>query len=135
MEKPVVATEAGGVPEIVKQGETGWLVEPGQPDRLAEAVGSLLADRAQAIQFGESGRRVAEDRFSLHRHAQRVQSLYHELMGVCCGVVAISVAGHNFPWLRITASRTSCAMYLPACFRDTGSIKGCDRRDLPGRLL
>jgi glycosyltransferase involved in cell wall biosynthesis len=85
MEKPVVATEAGGVPEIVKQGETGWLVEPGQPDRLAEAIGSLLADRAQAIQFGESGRRVAEDRFSLHRHAQQVQSLYHELMGVCCG--------------------------------------------------
>jgi len=84
MKKPVVATDAGGVPEIVRHGETGWLVEPGQPDRLAEAIGSLLADRAQAIQFGESGRRVAEDRFSLESHVHQVQSLYQELMGVCC---------------------------------------------------
>ena len=80
----MVATNAGGVPEIVSHGETGWLVEPGQPARLVEAVGRLLADGAQAVQFGESGRRVVEDRFSLHNHVHQVQSLYQELMGVCC---------------------------------------------------
>lgn len=84
MGKAVVATDAGGVPEIVSHGETGWLVEPGQPARLVEAVGRLLADGAQAVQFGESGRRVVEDRFSLHSHVHQVQSLYQELMGVCC---------------------------------------------------
>jgi glycosyltransferase involved in cell wall biosynthesis len=84
MEKAVVATDSGGVPEIVSHGETGWLVEAGHPDRLAQAVGRLLCDGTEARQFGESGRRVVENRFSLQGHVHHVQSLYQELMGVCC---------------------------------------------------
>ena len=85
MGKAVVATDAGGVPEIVTHGETGWLVPPRQPDRLAEAVHEILVHGEQAGQFGLAGRRVVEDRFSLDRHVSQVQSLYHHLTGVCCG--------------------------------------------------
>ena len=42
---PVVASRVGGVPELVVDGETGLLVEPGDPDELAAALGRLLADR------------------------------------------------------------------------------------------
>jgi len=87
MGKAVVATDAGGVPEIVRHGETGWLVAPGQPDRLAEAVRQLLADGEQSGRFGLAGRRVVEDGFSLERHASQIQSLYHHVTGVCCGQV------------------------------------------------
>ncbi|NWF72436.1 MAG: glycosyltransferase family 4 protein [Nitrospirae bacterium] len=85
MGKAVVATDAGGVPEIVKHGETGWLVAPGQPDGLAEAVRQLLANGEQCGRFGLVGRRIVEDCFSLDRHASQIQSLYHHLTGVCCG--------------------------------------------------
>lgn len=87
MGKAVVATDAGGVPEIVRHGETGWLVKPGQPERLAEAVGELLDNGERIVQFGAAGRRVVESRFSLQRHVQHVESLYRNLTGVCCGSV------------------------------------------------
>ena len=85
MGKAVVATDAGGVPEIVRHGETGWLVTPGQPDHLAEAVQQLLANGEQSRRFGLAGRRVVEDSFSLQGHANQIQSLYLHLTGVCCG--------------------------------------------------
>jgi glycosyltransferase involved in cell wall biosynthesis len=85
MGRAVVATDAGGVPEIVKDGVTGCLVEPGQPDRLAESVQQILAHSERSRQFGLAGRRVVEDRFSLQGHADQIQSLYHHLTGVCCG--------------------------------------------------
>jgi glycosyltransferase involved in cell wall biosynthesis len=85
MGRAVVATDAGGVPEIVRHGETGCLVPPGQPGRLAEAVQQLLANNELCRRFGLAGRRVVEDRFSLQGHADQIQSLYHHLMGVCCG--------------------------------------------------
>jgi starch synthase (maltosyl-transferring) len=85
MGRAVVATDAGGVPEIVKHGETGWLVKPGQPDRLAEAALQLLGNCEQSERFGLAGRRVVEDSFSVERHVGQIQSLYHHLTGVCCG--------------------------------------------------
>ena len=85
MGRVVVATAAGGVPEIVRHGVTGCLVAPGQPDRLAESVQETLAHSDRSSQFGLAGRRVVEERFSLQGHADQVQSLYLHLTGVCCG--------------------------------------------------
>jgi L-malate glycosyltransferase len=85
MGRAVVATDAGGVPEIVRHGVTGCLVAPGRPDRLAESVQEILAHSDRSRQFGLAGRRVVEDRFSLQGHADQIQSLYHHLTGVCCG--------------------------------------------------
>jgi len=81
MGKAVVATDAGGVPEIVIHGETGLLVPPAQPKALAEAVLTLLEDPAQAALLGAAGRQRAEDAFSLSRHVSAVQTLYGELTG------------------------------------------------------
>jgi len=81
MARPIVATGAGGVPEIVTHGETGLLVPPAQPEALAEAVLTLLEDPAQAARLGRAGRRRVETEFSLSRHVESVEALYREILG------------------------------------------------------
>lgn len=81
MARPVVATAAGGVPEIVTHGETGLLVPPADPKAIAEAVLALLEDPGRSARLGQAGRRRAEREFSLRRHAEAVERLYEELLG------------------------------------------------------
>src|SRR2546428_927909 len=61
---PVVASAVGGILEVVQDGVTGFLVAPGRPDQLAEKIGPVLADPAQARSMGQGGRRPVEERFS-----------------------------------------------------------------------
>lgn len=56
---PVVATRVGGVPEVVEEGKSGLLVPPENPAALAEAIGTVLSDRALGVRFGVEGRRRA----------------------------------------------------------------------------
>ncbi len=83
MGKPLVATDAGGTPEIVLHGETGLLVPPGRPEPLAGAVLALLNDSARAERLGTAGCRRARAAFSLARHAASVEALYEELLSEC----------------------------------------------------
>ena len=55
---PVVATSVGGVPEVVRDGVTGILAEPGRPDGLARGLAELLGDEARAVELGEPGGNV-----------------------------------------------------------------------------
>jgi glycosyltransferase involved in cell wall biosynthesis len=71
---PVVATAAGGIPEVVRHGETGILVAPAQSDALADAVIRLLSDPALARRFGESGRRRVLTDFALEAQAARIEA-------------------------------------------------------------
>jgi glycosyltransferase involved in cell wall biosynthesis len=80
MAKAVVATDAGGVPEIVVHGETGLLVPPADPHALATAVRELLADRGRAARLGAAGRRRAETTFGLAGHATAVERVYREVI-------------------------------------------------------
>jgi L-malate glycosyltransferase len=80
MGKAVVATDAGGIPEIVRSGETGLLVPPGDATALARAVSALLADPARCARLGAAGRRRVEAEFSLGRHVEAVEALYAELL-------------------------------------------------------
>lgn len=63
--RPVIATRAGGVEEIIEDGVTGVLVTPGCPDELASAVDGLLSDAARADRIALAGRRHAETYFSV----------------------------------------------------------------------
>ncbi|HET7424036.1 MAG TPA: glycosyltransferase family 4 protein [Gemmatimonadales bacterium] len=65
MERPVIATDAGGAREIVQDGVTGLLIPPGRPDHLAEALGRLLEDSAMRGEMGRRGRERAERHFTL----------------------------------------------------------------------
>ena len=60
---PVAAFAAGGIPDWLEDGVTGFLAKPGDPRSLAEAIGKILADLAAAAILGESGRKKAENEF------------------------------------------------------------------------
>ena len=62
---PVVATDVGGLSEVVKHGETGSLVAPKDVAALANAISHLLADDTLRAAFGQAGRRRVERRFSV----------------------------------------------------------------------
>jgi glycosyltransferase involved in cell wall biosynthesis len=77
---PIVATRVSAVPEVVVDGETGLLVDPGDHTRLAEALGALLADDVRATGLGEAGRRRALDEFSVGRMAERTLAVYDDAL-------------------------------------------------------
>ena len=78
--RPVVATRVGGVPEVVVDGETGLLVEPGDVDALAAAIRRLLADPALAQRMGAAGRERVRALFSAERMAEQTAAVYEELI-------------------------------------------------------
>ena len=78
---PVVATAVGGIPELVIDRETGLLVPPRDPERLARALQELLDSPDLRKRMGESGRRRVEDYFTLEKKIRNFERLYLELLG------------------------------------------------------
>ncbi|MDQ6782815.1 MAG: glycosyltransferase family 4 protein [Actinomycetota bacterium] len=76
---PVVASDVGGVSDLVDDGRTGVLVAPGDPTALAGAVAYLLGNPAQASAFGAAGARRVREHFSLDVMVDRWVSLYESL--------------------------------------------------------
>jgi glycosyltransferase involved in cell wall biosynthesis len=78
--RPVVATRVGGVPDVVRDGEDGFLVETGAVDAIAEALGRLAADPSLRQRLGESGRARVLPRYSVERLIDDVDRLYRSLL-------------------------------------------------------
>jgi glycosyltransferase involved in cell wall biosynthesis len=79
--KPLVATVGGGVPEIVIDGETGFLVPPGDDAAMARALGTLLRSAELRATMGERGRRRVHGHFSVERFAREIEAVYAEVLG------------------------------------------------------
>ncbi len=77
--KPVVATRAGGTPEVVVDGETGLLVTPGDVAGLGEALGRLAADPALRRRMGAAGRARAAERYAVDGMVKAYEALYYKL--------------------------------------------------------
>ncbi len=73
---PVISTRVGGTVDIVREGQNGFLVEPGDEGALAAHVLKLVGDRALARTLGDSGRRLVEERFSLARVLDQYAEVY-----------------------------------------------------------
>jgi glycosyltransferase involved in cell wall biosynthesis len=76
--KPIIATDGGGVPEIVEDGKTGILVPMGDVQAMADAISRMLADPALAAEMGARGRERVRDHFTIERKARKVEALYQE---------------------------------------------------------
>ncbi|WP_111801054.1 MULTISPECIES: glycosyltransferase family 4 protein [unclassified Rhizobium] len=76
--RPVVATRGGGVTEIIRDGETGLLVPPGDASALAAALGCILSQPALAERLAQQGREDVSRRFSLEETCRSVSALLSE---------------------------------------------------------
>lgn len=77
---PAVATDVGGVRSVVKDGVSGLLVPPRDPEALAGAVESVLADAEGARRMGTKGRSFVRERFSSERLVSDIRSVYDDVL-------------------------------------------------------
>lgn len=77
---PVVATDVGGIREIIEDGETGTVVPPGRPAELAEALAAALADREKARAAAARGREEVRERFSEPAFIDGHLGIYREVL-------------------------------------------------------
>jgi glycosyltransferase involved in cell wall biosynthesis len=82
MGKPVVASNTGGIPELVKDNETGLLFEPKNPEALAQAVLKLAEDETRRLKMGSLGRKRVLESFTLDRMIDEIESWYQEALNV-----------------------------------------------------
>jgi glycosyltransferase involved in cell wall biosynthesis len=78
---PVIATNIGGIPELVSDGVNGLLVPPGDPVSLAGAIQQLIDDPEGAFRMGLQGRKRAEEHFTLQRKIVETEQLCYSLLG------------------------------------------------------
>ncbi len=76
--RPVVASNVGGIPEMIEDGRTGLLVPPHDPVALADAIVRLLTDHPYADILARAGHDLVHQRFCLERMVQAIESIYDE---------------------------------------------------------
>ena len=74
--RPLVATRVGGIPELVADGESGFLVAPRAPTEIAARLIELLEDSALRARLGAAGRSAAEQKFDLARNLDALMRAY-----------------------------------------------------------
>lgn len=80
LNKPIVATFTGGIPEVVLNGETGILVWPRNPAALAKAIRFMKSHPDEAIRMAQNGRRRLEENFTLSEMVKKTEVLYEKLL-------------------------------------------------------
>jgi glycosyltransferase involved in cell wall biosynthesis len=78
--RPVVASDLGGLPEFIRDGETGLLVAPGDPGAMASSILRLLNDRQLAQRLATAGRKFVSEHFTLDAQAAATAGFYREVL-------------------------------------------------------
>jgi glycosyltransferase involved in cell wall biosynthesis len=79
--RPVVGFDTGGIPDIVRPGQTGLLAAPGDTAQLADAIAWMMQHRAEREAMGRNARAMVEAQFTLERQARQYVELYRLLLG------------------------------------------------------
>ena len=80
LQKPIVAANSGGIPEIVVDGKTGLLVPENDPHSIASAVIMLINEKDTRDRMGRAGRKRVEEMFTIERHTRDIENLYSEVL-------------------------------------------------------
>jgi glycosyltransferase involved in cell wall biosynthesis len=78
-EIPVIATNIGGCPEVVRNGKTGFLIHPGDTDALVNRIGYLLTHRTRRLGMGRAGRKDMRQRYEHRRVIEKVSEIYADM--------------------------------------------------------
>jgi glycosyltransferase involved in cell wall biosynthesis len=78
--KPVIASAAGGSAELIEDGITGRLVQPGDATALAEAITDVLSHPAEAAEMGKRARQVALDRYDIRKTTRAIEGVYERVL-------------------------------------------------------
>lgn len=77
----VIGTDAGGTPELVRDGETGFLYEPGSPESLAEKIAAAVGNPEEARRIARAGQKYALGRYTGERNFGEIMDIYGEVLG------------------------------------------------------
>ena len=80
MGKPVIGTRVGGIPEVIQEGETGFVVPPKDSKALAEVILTLLKDHGKRQVMGQAARRWVKGKFGINEMVSKISRLYEELL-------------------------------------------------------
>ena len=80
--KPVVATGAGGVLDVIENGVNGYLVPCRDPEKMAEAIVKILSDRDKAKRIGICARKRVSEKFTLNHQISAIQELYDTIFAI-----------------------------------------------------
>jgi glycosyltransferase involved in cell wall biosynthesis len=76
--RPVVATDVGGVREVVRDGISGILIPPGEIAAISDSLIGLLQDPNLGAQMGQAGRSLVQERFDMYGWVRRLGDIYME---------------------------------------------------------
>lgn len=79
-EKPVIATSVGDIPAVVKDGQNGFLIPPGNPELFANAIIALLKDKDRMVTMGKKGRQFVQEHFDIRYTVQETKKIYFTLL-------------------------------------------------------
>ncbi len=77
---PIIGTAVGGIPDFLKEGETGLFCRLENPSDLAEKIDRILEDRGLSLKLAENGRKLVEEKYSWDKISGRVREIYHEVI-------------------------------------------------------
>jgi glycosyltransferase involved in cell wall biosynthesis len=89
---PTVATRVGGLPDVVIDGDTGWLAEPGNPRSLAAKIEEALSDPLEATRRTERGRQLVSTLLDVTRNGEEVSNFYKHMLGARGRTAAVGPA-------------------------------------------
>ena len=78
--KPIVASNIGGIPEIIEHGKNGFLVEKGDLDSLVKFVKKLIKNKRLREKMGKKGREIIGKKFSNEMHVKKIEKIYEGLL-------------------------------------------------------
>lgn len=80
MQKPIIATAVGAIPDVIKNGENGILIPPKNSKALSDAIIMLIKDKQLREKIAKNGHKQAKDRFSAESVAKKIEEIYDTLL-------------------------------------------------------
>jgi glycosyltransferase involved in cell wall biosynthesis len=77
---PTIGTNVGGIPDLVRHGETGWLVPPRSPEALAKTIELAIGDAASSRVLAQRGKKLTHGYFDVHETAREILAIYERVL-------------------------------------------------------